>query len=119
MNHYPQSPSEWKSPEYTLFRTFEFRSAPDIEVLIRLVQKHIPDQGNHQYLKARLLGILYSKQSQANAEFWIKQKYPVSWQLRVWARDLRQWVHRTFNTRYFRNYVELSKMVDEVINELQ
>lgn len=114
MKRYPDSPAEWDDANLTLYRKFTFRSTPDIECLMRLVKENIPNRGNDSYLRARLLGILYSMFFEANAVFWTRHYHPKTWRLRMFARNVREWYHRTFNTRKFRSNVQLCNIAREV-----
>ena len=114
---YPQSPKDWDNAELTIYRKFTFRSTPDIECLMRLVKDNLYDKGNEGYLRARLLGILRSMYSEANAEFWAQHYNPKTWRIRMFVRNVKQWYHRTFNTRTFRGDVFLCNLAKEVIEE--
>jgi len=118
MKTYPQFPEDWDDANQTLYRKFRFRSTPDIECLIRLVKEGIPNHGNDGVLRARLLGILYSMFSDANARFWTRHYHPKTWRLRMFVRNVRQWYHLTFKTRHFKNQVELCNISRKVANKM-
>lgn len=118
MKNYPQEPNQWEDSNFTMFRSFTFTSTPDIECLMRLVKKGIDDRGNSRYLRARLLGILWSMYFEANARFWTHHKHPKTWRLRMFIRNVRQRYHRMFKTRYFKKGVRMSNMAREVANEV-
>jgi hypothetical protein len=118
MKPYPQFPEEWNKAENTLYREFHLKSTPDIECLMRLVKDNLYDKGNEGILRARLLGILRSYFSRANAEFWEKHYHPKTWRIRIAWRNVRQYYHRTFNTRQFRGGVMLSNLAHEVATEM-
>lgn len=117
MKKYPQSPEEWNNPDLTIFRKFEFRSTPDLECLMRLVKDNLYDGGNEGYLRARLLGILRSMYSEQNARFWLKHYHPKTWRIRMVVRNIKEWYHRTFKTRYYKGQVMLCNIAKEVIDE--
>ena len=119
MVRYPQEPKEWEDDQYTLFREFKFRSTPDIEVLMRLVRENIPNRGNDQYLRARLLGILRSQYSTANTRFWIKHYNPKTWWWRFQYSRLKRYVHRKLKTRFYTGQVKLCQIAKEVVDEME
>ena len=118
MKTYPQFPEDWDDANQTLYHKFVFRSTPDIECLIRLVREGIPDRGNDGVLRARLLGILNSMFSDANARFWLRHYHPKTWRLRMFIRNVRHWYHRKFRTRQFRNQVELCNIARNVTKRM-
>lgn len=118
MKNYPDTPNEWDDANLTLFRNFTFESFSDIECLMRLVKKNIDDRGNSSFLRARLLGILWSMFMKANAQFWIRHRHPKTWRLRMFMRNVRQWYHRTFKTRNFKRNVVLSNLAKELAKEV-
>ena len=111
-------PKDWDDANQTLYRTFKFRSTPDIECLIGLVKEGIDDCGNNGILRARLLGILNSMYWEANAIFWTRQYHPKTWKLRMFIKRMNQKYHRFFNTRSFRNNVELCNISRGVTNRM-
>lgn len=114
---HPLTPEQWEDGNYTIYRRFEFNSWPDVEVLMRLVKENIPNRGNSSYLRAKLLGILYSQYEKALAKFWIKRKYPKTWYVRyLWNRLIKKY-HRVFKTKTFKNEVYLYNLAKEVIDE--
>ena len=119
MKKYPQSPEEWDDPELTMYRTFKFRSVPDIECLMRLVKDNLYDKGNEGYLRARLLGILRSMYSDANARFWEKHYHPKTWRIRLAWRNLKRSYRRKFRTKKFRGEVLLCNIAKEVAQEYE
>jgi hypothetical protein len=118
MKIYPQFPEDWHDAEQTLYRNFYFESLPDVECLIRLVKENIGDRGNDGVLRARLLGILHSYHSRINAKFWERHEHPKTYMIRLLWRNVRQWFHRTFKTKDFRNGVLLSNLAYEVATEI-
>lgn len=118
MKKYPQNPEEWKDGKQILYRDFQFRSTPDIECLMRLVKDNIPDRGNDKYLRARLLGILFSMFSRVNDEFWTQHYHPRTWRLRLFVKRMSKRYHRFFNTRKFRGEVMLYNLSVEVCDEM-
>ena len=114
---YPQEPDEWNDANNTLYRHFELRSTPDIECLIRLVKENISDKGNSSYLRARLLGILYSQFSKVNKRFWTKHYHPKTWRIRLILGRLRELYRLTFKTKTYRGEVYLCNLSKEVIAE--
>jgi hypothetical protein len=118
MKPYPEMPEDWDDASQTLYRTFTFKSTPDIECLIRLVKEGIPDRGNDGILRARLLGILYSMFWKANARFWEQHYHPRTWRIRLLIKRIRETYHRTFNTRKFKSNVELCNISREVANRM-
>jgi len=114
---YPQEPKQWNDANYTLWKDFEFNSTPDIECLIRLVKENIEDRGNSSYLRARLLGILYSKFSKANEMFWLRHYHPKTWKMRLAYSRFKKKLHRLFKTKTFRGQVYLCNIAHEVIEK--
>lgn len=117
MKKYPQTPDQWEDPEFTLYRRFKFQSTPDIECLMRLVKDNLYDGGNERFLRARLLGILRSMWSDANARFWEQHYHPRTWRIRLFWRNLKQTYRRRFNTRKYRGELFLCKLAKEVADE--
>jgi len=119
MKKYPQEPKDWRKGEFVVHRTYKFRSTPDIECLMRLVKENLSHRGNEGYLKARLEGILFSMFSEANRRFWMRNKHPKTWKLRLFIENVQRWYQRVFNTRYYRGQVMLYDMSVEVVDELK
>ena len=119
MKIYPQTPEEWDDANNTLFKTFELRSSPDIECLIRLVKDNISDRGNSGFLRARLLGILFSYNMNANSLFWEKHYHPKTYKVRILIKKMKKSYHRLFKTKYFKSEVMLCNMALEVVNEIK
>ena len=117
MKRYPQEPKEWDDPKMTLFHEFNFRSNPDIQVLMRLVKENISDRGNSSYLRARLLGILRSYYERTNKRFWLQHYNPKTWWWRYHFNRLSRYVHRKLNTKFYKGEVNLCQIAKEVINE--
>ena len=118
MKPYPQFKEDWDDASQTLYRTFKFRSTPDIECMIRLVKDNLYDGGNEGILRARLLGILRCMFWEANARFWEKHYHPRTWRIRLLIKKIREKYHRAFNTRKFRGEVMLCNIAKEVANEM-
>ena len=118
MKKYPQNPEDWKDGKQIIYRDFTFQSTPDIECLMRLVKDNIPDRGNDKFLRARLLGILFSMFSKANRRFWTRHYHPKTWRFRIFWQDLRHGYNRMFNTKKFRGEVMLYNLSVEVCNEM-
>lgn len=119
MKPYPQEPEDWKDGKQIIYRKFKFNGTPDIECLMRLVKDNIYDGGNSGYLRARLLGVLYSMYSDANRRFWKKHKYPKTWRIRLFFENVRRWYHRAFNTEHYRGQVMLYDMANEIIDNVE
>lgn len=118
MKPYPEFPEDWDNAENTLYREFNLVSTPDIECLIRLVKEGLYDGGNEGILRARLLGILYSYFSRANARFWERHYHPRTWRLRIFWRNAKRKYHRFFNTRHFKSNAQMCNIAREVANEM-
>lgn len=118
MKQYPQFPEDWNKAENTLYREFHFNNTPDIECLIRLVKENMSDRGNEGVLRARLLGILNSYWTRANARFWTRHYHPKTWRIRLLLGRIKRWYHRTFQTKYFKNGVELCNIAHKVANRM-
>ena len=116
---YPNSPEQWDNPRYTLFREFDFRSTPDLEILIRLVKENMSDKGNSGYTRARLLGILRSKYHRANQRFWIKHYHPKTWWIRYQYSRLKRYLAWRTGNRFYRSELMLSTLAKQVIKEEQ
>lgn len=113
----PQEPNEWGDANFYLYRTFSFDNTPDIECLIRLVKEHLPNKGNSKYLRARLLGILFTQFERANSIFWIRHKHPKTWRLRYYYKRTTRFLHRLFETRTFKGQVYLCNLATECATE--
>lgn len=55
---YPSFPNDWKNPENTVFREFYPNSSSDSSILYRLVNEHMPENGNEGVTRHRLMYIL-------------------------------------------------------------
>ena len=113
----PDGPSEWQSDKYTLFRTFELHRV-DIEILIDAVKQRFGDaKGNKLHTKERLIGILWSMHSVANAKNIHRHYHPKSWMIVQLWWEMRRKFHWIFNTKFYRNQIELCKIAKEVIED--
>ena len=111
----PQTPEEWDDGNFTLHRYFEIDNLPDIECLIRLVKEHIPDRGNDKFLRARLLGVLYSQHDRINNKFWERHYHPKMWRVRYLIKFLIKKYRRFFRTKKFKKEVRLYNMVKDIV----
>lgn len=118
---YPCSIEEWENPENTVFLEFYIKSSYDWEILEMLVeQKNMTNFfGSCGVEKCRLLHLIRSEKHRAYYIHSQQRKYPYSWRLRWWWRNVRLFVHRMLKTKHFKNQVELCKISKGVVEKMQ
>lgn len=114
---YPSSIENWEQPENTVFRQFELISSSDFDILYRLVQKHMSEDGNESITRHRLMYTLRECKHRALYLYVQQIKYPCTWKIRWKWRCLKLFLHRCFKTKYFWEQVELCHIAREIIKE--
>lgn len=110
----PDSPEEWNSEKYTMFRTFELNRV-DIEIIMEAINaKYVNAKGNTKYTKERLLGTLRSMHYVANAKNIHQHQYPKTWKIvQFWWIFKRrfQWL---FNTKNYKRQIFACEIMKEI-----
>lgn len=115
---YPSLPEEWDNPENTVFREFYLTCSPDFAILYRLVKEHMSDKGNEGVTRYRLMKLLHESECRSSYLQHKRRKYPHTWRIRWRIQRFRQFLHRRFRTRFFRNQVELSLIAKEAVKKI-